>query len=246
MLLFFSCWTISSQVSNGSSPIPNHSISSEETLSPPQKTSSSANGACGSLVLKKSQSSSGKPWKVPRSSVDHLSNAKKPQPFNAQIQLVPYTTIIQKLVHKRTLLRKASLMASHPQYQVSSSSFNTTNFLKRQLSLIPLPLIQMFQSLLPTVTVWADSSVNIAKRTFGVRNDYINIKKNTSWPTVLTTMQEKIQEVNILVVQSAKKNKQHEMNLLIPSFGTNIITNPDKMTKSHYRLQRDLKCKNKS
>lgn len=177
MLLFFSCWTISSQVSNGSSPIPNHSISSEETLSPPQKTSSSANGACGSLVLKRSQSSSGKPWKVPRSSVDHLSNAKKPQPFNAQIQLVLYTTIIQKLVHKRTLLRKASLMASHPQYQASCSSFNTTNFLKRQLSLIPLPLIQMFQSLLPTVTVWADSSANIAKRTFGVRNDYINIKK---------------------------------------------------------------------
>ena len=171
---------------------------------------------------------------------------KKPQPFNAQIQLVLYTTIIQKLVHKRTLLRKASLMASHPQYQASSSSFNTTNFLKRQLSLIPLPLIQMFQSLLPTVTVWADSSANIAKRTFGVRNDYINLKKNTSWPTVLTTMQEKIQEINILVVQSAKKNKQHEMNLLIPSFGTNIITNPDKMTKSHYRLQRDLKCKNKS
>ena len=59
-------------------------------------------------------------------------------------------------------------------------------------------------------------------------------------------MQEKIQEVNILVVQSAKKNKQHEMNLLIPSFSTNIITNPNKMTKSHYRLQRDLKCKNKS
>ena len=130
-------------------------------------------------------------------------------------------TIIQKLVHKRTPLRKASVMASHPQYQASRSSFNTTNFLERPLSLIPLPLIQMFQSLLPTVKVWADSSANIAKRTFGVRNDYINIKKeNTSWPTVLTTMQEKMPEVNILVVQSAKKNKQHERNLLIQSFGT--------------------------
>ena len=59
-------------------------------------------------------------------------------------------------------------------------------------------------------------------------------------------MQEKMPEVNISVVQSAKKNKQHEMNLLIPSFGTNIITNPDKMTKSHYPLQRDLKRENKS
>ena len=35
-------------------------------------------------------------------------------------------------------------------------------------------------------------------------------------------MEEKVQEINMSFVQSAKKNKKGEMNWLIPSLGTNI------------------------
>ena len=35
-------------------------------------------------------------------------------------------------------------------------------------------------------------------------------------------MEEKMQEINMSFVQSAKKNKKGEMNQLIPSFGTKI------------------------
>ena len=70
------------QVSSGSSSIPNSPMSSEETFSPPPKTPSSPNDSCAVPSCKKgSQSSSGKPRKVPRSTADLLSNAKKPQPF---------------------------------------------------------------------------------------------------------------------------------------------------------------------
>ena len=70
------------QVSSGSSSIPNSPMSSEETFSPPPKTPSSPNDKCAVPSCKKgSQSSSGKPRKVPRSSADLLSSAKKPQPF---------------------------------------------------------------------------------------------------------------------------------------------------------------------
>ena len=56
-----------------------------------------------------------------------------------------------------------------------------------------------------------------------VETAYINIKKeNTSRPTELRKMEEKVQEINMSFVQSAKKNKKGEMNWLIPSFGTNI------------------------
>lgn len=246
MLLFFSCWTISSQVSNGSSPIPNHSISSEETLSPPQKTSSSANGACGSLVLKRSQSSSGKPWKVPRSSVDHLSNAKKASAFQRPDPTSP--------LHNYN--PEACPQANSSEKSVSNGQPSPVPGLQLQLQ-----YNQLSQATIESDSSPTDSDVSVpppncdgmsrfqcehCKTNFWGKKWLYKHKKNTSRPTVLTTMQEKIQEVNILVVQSAKKNKQHEMNLLIPSFGTNIITNPDKMTKSHYRLQRDLKCKNKS
>ena len=70
------------QVSSGSSSIPNSPMSSEETFSPPPKTPSSPNDSCADPSCKKrSQSSSGKPRKVPRSSADLLLSAKKPQPF---------------------------------------------------------------------------------------------------------------------------------------------------------------------
>ena len=70
------------QVSSGSSSIPNSPMSSEETFSPPPKTPSSPNDSCAVPSCKKgSQSSSGKPRKVRRSSADLLSSAKKPQPF---------------------------------------------------------------------------------------------------------------------------------------------------------------------
>ena len=70
------------QVSSGSSSIPNSPMSSEETFSPPPKTRSSPNDKCAVPSCKKrSQSSSGKPQNVPRSSADLLSSVKKPQPF---------------------------------------------------------------------------------------------------------------------------------------------------------------------
>ena len=70
------------QVSSGSSSIPNSPMSSEETFLPPPKTPSSPNDSCAVPSCKKgSQSSSGKPRKVLRSSADLLSSAKKPQPF---------------------------------------------------------------------------------------------------------------------------------------------------------------------
>ena len=70
------------QVSSGFSSIPNSPMSSEEIFSPPPKTPSLPNDSCAVSSCKKgSQSSSGKPRKVPRSTADLLSNAKKPQPF---------------------------------------------------------------------------------------------------------------------------------------------------------------------
>ena len=47
-------------------------------------------------------------------------------------------------------------------------------------------------------------------------------------------MEEKMQEINMSFVQSAKKNKKGEMNQLIPSFGTNVKKSHDKTTKWVY------------
>ena len=71
-----------------------------------------------------------------------------------QIQLVLHRTI-QKLVHKLTLLRRASLIPSHlpvPGLRLRLQH-QRNQLLKGQLHMIPLRLIQLIQYLLPTVKV---------------------------------------------------------------------------------------------
>ena len=84
--------------------------------------------------------------------------------LRAQIQLVLHRTIIHKLVHKLTLLRRASLIPSHlpvPGLRLRLQH-QRNQLLKGQLHMIPLTLIQY---LLPTVKVWPDSSANFAEWT---------------------------------------------------------------------------------
>ena len=75
--------------------------------------------------------------------------------LRTQIQLVLHRTIIHKLVHKLTLLRRASLIPSHlPVLGLQLRLQNQCNqLLKGQLRVIPLRLIQLIQYLLPTVKV---------------------------------------------------------------------------------------------
>ena len=87
--------------------------------------------------------------------------------LRAQIQLVLHITIIHKLVHKLTLLRRASLIPSHvpvPGLRLRLQH-QRNQLLKGQLGMIPLTLIQLIQYLLPTVKVWPDSSANFAEWT---------------------------------------------------------------------------------
>ena len=75
--------------------------------------------------------------------------------LRAQIQLVLHRTIIHKLVHKITLLRRASLIPSHlpvPGLRLQLQ-LQRNQLLKRQLRLIPLTLIQLIHYLLPNVKV---------------------------------------------------------------------------------------------
>ena len=133
-------------VSNGSSSIPNSPMSSEETFSPPPKTPSSPNDSCAVPSCKKgSQGPQLTSYRVQKS----LSLLR------AQIQLVLHRTMIHKLVHKQTFLRRASPIPSHlpvPGLRLRLQHQHN-QLLKGQLPLIPLTLIQLIQYLLPTVKV---------------------------------------------------------------------------------------------
>ena len=73
--------------------------------------------------------------------------------LRAQIQLALHRTIIHKLVHKLTLLRRASLIPSHLPVPGLQLQHQRNQLLKGQLRMIPLMLIQLIQYLLPTVKV---------------------------------------------------------------------------------------------
>ena len=134
------------QVSSGSSSIPNSPMSSEETFSPPPKTPSSPNDSCAVPSCKKgSQGPQLTSYRVQKS----LSLLR------AQIQLVLHRTMIHKLVHKLTLLRRASPIPNHlpvPDLRLRLQH-QRNQLLKGQLPLIPLTLIQLIQYLLPTLKV---------------------------------------------------------------------------------------------
>ena len=90
-------------------------MSSEETFPPPPKTPSSPNDSCAVPFYVK---------KGPSHHLGNLEGSQGPQLtsyrvqkslslLRAQIQLVLHRTIIHKLVHKLTLLRRTSLIPSH-------------------------------------------------------------------------------------------------------------------------------------
>ena len=143
------------QVSSGSSSIPNSPMSSEETFSPPPKTPSSPNESCAVPSCKKvSQSSSGKPRKVPRSSADLLSSAKKLQPFSRPDPTSPAQNNPKACPQANPSEKSVSNSQPSPSTGLRLRLQHQRNqLLKGQLGMIPLTLIQLIQYLLPTVKV---------------------------------------------------------------------------------------------
>ena len=107
--------------------------------------------------------------RVKKGSSHHLGNLERSQGpqltsyrvqkslslLRAQIQLVLHRTMIHKLVHKLTLLRRASPIPNHlpvPDLRLRLQH-QRNQLLKGQLPLIPLTLIQLIQYLLPTLKV---------------------------------------------------------------------------------------------